>query len=486
MRYFLLPLITCLSLMISPVFAQGADNASQNLSVSEQKIETLIDTLENEADRKDFIDNLKTLIEAQDEEEQNTISAPSITETLGIEQQTQSVIKGYSAFLASHNLNTSTVGKTGLTVAAFLALFILGFITKKITMTLLQKLLGIKQKYRLTHSRFAVYVRAIRYSAYLILTLLCFTTIGLIWNVTDFGFLQSDTVTSLVGNIVNVLTIVLITAFLWEGVNGTIEYTFRKSGTRDSGRVKTLLPIMRNVLFMLFMALFGLMMLSELGINIMPLLAGAGIFGVAIGFGAQKMVKDFLTGFTIILEDLMQVGDVVTLAGRTGWVEKITIRKAQLRALDGTVYTVPFSEVEIIENQTKDFSYYLMDVGIAYRENPDDVITYLKEIDEEMRSDEDFERHILESIEILGVDHFADSAVIIKARIKTRPLKQWEVGREFNRRMKHKFDEKNVEMPFPHQTIYFGEDKDGKAPPAPIKIEGKELTNDSSEEKDAA
>ena len=241
--------------------------------------------------------------------------------------------------------------------------------------------------------------------------------------------------------------------------------------------MQTLLPIVRNVLFFVFSILFTLVLLSELGVDIMPLLAGAGVVGIAVGFGAQTMVKDFLTGFIIIMEDLIQVGDVATLGDKTGIIEKITIRKVQMRDLDGTVYTVPFSEISVVSNLTKEYSYYLMDIGIAYREDPDEVIGYLREIDEEMREDENFKDLILEELHILGVDQFGDSAIIIKARIKTLPIKQWDVGREFNRRMKYKFDKHGIEIPFPHQTLYFGEDKKGHAPPAYIKMLDKTAKN---------
>ncbi|HEY3486919.1 MAG TPA: mechanosensitive ion channel domain-containing protein, partial [Gammaproteobacteria bacterium] len=233
-------------------------------------------------------------------------------------------------------------------------------------------------------------------------------------------------------------------------------------------RLRTLLPIARNFLLLILICLFALVILSEVGVDIMPLLAGAGIFGIAIGFGAQTFVKDLLTGFTIIFEDLVQVGDVIRVADRTGLVERITIRKIQLRDLNGIVYTVPFSEINTIENWTKDYSYYVLDIGIAYREDPDKVIACLKEIDESMRADDHYKRLILAPIEILGVDSFAENSIIIKARIKTLPIKQWDVGREFNRRMKRQFDEKGIEMPFPHQVVYFGGDKQGH--PLPLHI----------------
>jgi small conductance mechanosensitive channel len=165
------------------------------------------------------------------------------------------------------------------------------------------------------------------------------------------------------------------------------------------------------------------------------------------------MVKDFLTGFTIVIEDIIRVGDVASVSGCTGVVEKITIRKLQMRDFAGIVYTIPFSQITTIQNLTKDYSYYVMDVGVSYAQNTDEAVAVMKEVDAELRHDPDFSALILEPIEIVGVERFDDSAVIIRARIKTRPIKQWDVGREFNRRMKMAFDKKGIEIPFQQRVI---------------------------------
>ena len=208
--------------------------------------------------------------------------------------------------------------------------------------------------------------------------------------------------------------------------------------------------------------------LSELGLNIGPLLAGAGVIGLAIGFGAQTLVKDIITGLFILVEDHISVGDVVKVGTHAGTVEKLTLRTIQLRDLGGTVHVIPFSAVTTLENMTKGFSRYVFNVGVAYREDTDHVVDVLRELGEELLQDEQFKPFILEPLEILGVDSFGDNAVNIKARITTVPIKQWSVGREFNRRMKIRFDELGIEIPFPHRTIYFGEDLSGNAPPARI------------------
>jgi moderate conductance mechanosensitive channel len=149
-----------------------------------------------------------------------------------------------------------------------------------------------------------------------------------------------------------------------------------------------------------------------------------------------------------------------------GVVEGLTVRSIRLRDIAGSVHTITFGAVTSITNMTKDFSYYVFKIGVAYRENTDEVAALLREIDEELRADPQFGPNIIEPIDILGIDEFADSAVIISARTKTLPSKQWNIGREFNRRLKLKFDERGIEIPFPHRTIYFGEDKSGTGPPA--------------------
>jgi small conductance mechanosensitive channel len=212
--------------------------------------------------------------------------------------------------------------------------------------------------------------------------------------------------------------------------------------------------------------------MSELGVNIGPLLAGAGIIGLAIGFGSQALVRDIITGLFILIEDTISVGEVVTVGAHTGIVEAMSIRVVRLRDLSGAVHTVPWSDVTSVINLTKDFSYYPMEIGVAYREDVDMVIEALKQIGAELQSDPRYSSDMLEPIDVLGVDSFGDNAVVIKARLKTYPLKQWAVGREFNRRMKRRFDELGIEIPFPHRTIYFGEDKQGSAPPARVLVGG--------------
>lgn len=230
-------------------------------------------------------------------------------------------------------------------------------------------------------------------------------------------------------------------------------------------RSDTLKSVSRNILTVTIIAVAVLMVLKVLDIEIGPILAAAGVVGIAVGFGAQQLVKDIINGFFILLDDQIRVGDVVQIADKAGLVENVNLRMITLRDLSGNVHFVRNGEITVVTNMTKEYSRYVFDIGVAYRENVDEVIKVIKQVDEELRNDTNYKYDILEPIEILGLDKFADSAIIIKARTKTKPIRQWAVGREFNRRLKKRFDELNIEIPFPHMTLYMGQDKDGTAAP---------------------
>ena len=222
-------------------------------------------------------------------------------------------------------------------------------------------------------------------------------------------------------------------------------------------RADTLTHVIRDVARIVILVVGGMMVLSEVGVDVKPLLAAAGLGGLAIGFGAQSLVKDVISGFFILLENSLQVGDVVEVAGVSGLVEEVKLRTITLRDLAGNVHVVPNGAIDKVKNMTKLYSYSLFDIGIAYREDVDDVMAVLKGIAAELEDDPAFAVDILEPMEMLGVDQFAESAVIIKCRIKTKPMQQWRVGREMNRRIKKTFDAKGIEIPFPHRTIYWGQ-----------------------------
>jgi small conductance mechanosensitive channel len=247
-----------------------------------------------------------------------------------------------------------------------------------------------------------------------------------------------------------------------------------KSRTQDpeyQKRMETLGSVLRYVFSITIIVVTIMIVLRHIGIEIGPIIAAAGIVGLAVGFGAQHLVQDVISGFFILLEDQIRVGDVVQIADKSGLVEKVNLRMIILRDLAGNVHYVRNGKIDIVTNMTKEYSRYVFDIGVAYREDVDEVIEVIKAVDEELRSDPDFTNDILEPIEILGLDQFADSAIIIKARTKTMPIQQWKVAREFNRRLKKKFDEHGIEIPFPHMTLYMGEDKTGQA--APLRVQAK-------------
>jgi moderate conductance mechanosensitive channel len=237
--------------------------------------------------------------------------------------------------------------------------------------------------------------------------------------------------------------------------------TMREGGDKNrldaDKRVKTLTGLLRTICLTLLWVVAVVMSLDQVGLDITPILASAGIVGLAVGFGAQNLVRDVINGFFMILENQVRVGDVAIVNGTGGLVEAISFRTITLRDQSGTVHIFPNGTVTTLSNMTKDWSAYVMDIGVAYKEDTDHVAAVMKEVSKNLQEDPEIGPNILEPIEILGVDQFGDSAVVIKARLKTFPIKQWMVGREYRRRLKKAFDEKGIEIPFPHRTLYMGE-----------------------------
>ena len=244
-----------------------------------------------------------------------------------------------------------------------------------------------------------------------------------------------------------------------------------KSNEETQKRTDTLNSIFHYTIGIAILILAVVMILSEVGLEIGPILAAAGVMGLAVGFGAQSLVKDIISGFFIFLEDQIRVGDVVQIAGMGGLVEKVNLKMTVLRDLAGNVHYIPNGTIDVVTNMTKGYSRYVFDVGVAYCEDVDKVMEVMKQVDEELRSDPEFKDDILEPLEIFGLDQFAESALIIRARTTTKPIKQWRIGREFNRRLKKKFDELNIEIPFPHRTVYIGQDKQGQSPSLNVSIQ---------------
>lgn len=222
-------------------------------------------------------------------------------------------------------------------------------------------------------------------------------------------------------------------------------------------RIITLMGIVKRLGKLVIWAIFIMVLLRQLGIDIAPILAGAGIVGLAVGFGAQELVRDFISGFFMLMEDQIRRGDYAMINGVDGMVEKIELRTITLRDMTGTVHIIQNGKINSLANMTKEWSAIVLEIGVAYKEDVNKVIKVMKEVGEELVSDSALGDQIIEPVEILGLDKFAESAIIIKARIKTVPLSQWAIGREYRKRLKYAFDENNISIPFPHTTVYWGE-----------------------------
>jgi small conductance mechanosensitive channel len=243
-------------------------------------------------------------------------------------------------------------------------------------------------------------------------------------------------------------------------------YMARRTVPDEVGRVETLARVFRNAAAIVIVILAGTLVLGELGVSIAPILATAGVAGIAIGFGAQSLIKDYFNGFFLLLDDQVRQGDVVQIADRGGLVEEVTLRYVRLRDLEGHVHFVPNGEIKVVTNRTREFATALVEIGVAYREDPDEVLAVMREVLAAMRAAADWRGRIADDLEVLGVDQWADSAVILRARIRVvPPIQQWNVKREYLKRLKKAFDERGIEIPFPHVTVYAGERKDGSAPP---------------------
>ena len=244
---------------------------------------------------------------------------------------------------------------------------------------------------------------------------------------------------------------VLMAVVVWEAANATVENKVasltRAAQLARAARLRTLLPMLRTGLLVTIFIITGLIVLSQIGLNIAPLLAGAGVLGVALGFGSQKLVQDLITGLFLLLENAMQVGDVVVLGGLSGTVEYLSVRTIRLRALDGSVHIIPFSSVTTVTNQTRDFSYALSDLPIGLNEEPDRVADLLRDVAAAMRAETRWGDAITSDLEVLGVYAFNDAHWTMRVRLRTTPSQRWAVGREFNRRVKYCFDENAVQSP---------------------------------------
>jgi len=276
----------------------------------------------------------------------------------------------------------------------------------------------------------------------------------------------------LVSRALGVALIVLLALAVWLALVSWMDYRLNMEFGRTPGaRERTLLALVRNAATIAIVIVATMFALAEVGINIAPLLAGAGVLGLAIGFGAQKMVQDIITGIFIQFDNAINEGEVVTAGGLTGVVEKLTIRSVALRDLQGVYHIIPFSSVDSVSNFMRGFGFHVAEIGIAYREDVEEAKALMHRAFDELREDPEVGPTLLEPLEWHGLTQFGDSAIMLRARIKTTPGSQWAAGRAYNALVKKLFDAHGIEIPFPHLTLYFGEHKDGRAAPAHILLE---------------
>lgn len=278
-----------------------------------------------------------------------------------------------------------------------------------------------------------------------------------------------------VGSLIGAGVILAIGVAIYIGISSWIEYRMNPNfGTVPTARERTLLSLFRNAFTITMVVIVSMLVLSQVGIDIAPLLAGAGVVGLAIGFGAQKFVQDIITGAFIQIQNAMNEGDIVELNGVSGVVEQLTVRSVGLRSVDGTWYLIPFSSVDQVANFSKDFAYYVADIGVAYRENVEDVKQMMHDAFEELKQSS-VGPNLISDLDMWGVQELGDSAVVVRARVMTKPSTQWGVGRAYREIVKRLADERGIEIPFPHMTVWFGEDRGGKAPPVRIAEEDSTL-----------
>jgi small-conductance mechanosensitive channel len=351
----------------------------------------------------------------------------------------------YLSYLLPLNIAKIEYIQEGFLVAAIL---LTAFFTAKLVSSLLGALGGIRENWQ----RFMQPVRT--------LTNVLFALIAIALSLKILNVSLSNEgarLVRIIGIIVGAYVVLRIINLAVIQMERLVEDADPTTMSEAEKRAKTLGKIINSAGYVLVIGVALMMVMSEFGIDIMPIITGAGIAGLAVGFGAQNLVRDIISGFFLILEDQIRVGDVAQINGTGGSVEAIKLRTTVLRDLQGTVHIFPNGEIKQVANMTKQFSYYVIDVGVAYKESVDHVMDTLKSIGADLQQDPQFGPFVLDPLEILGVDDFGDSQVTIKIRIKTKPLKQWMVGRELRRRIKNTFDSRGIEIPFPHVSVYFGE-----------------------------
>jgi len=330
---------------------------------------------------------------------------------------------------------------------------------------------GVASRLPLLESRLNAFVPAILRVVRLLVMLAVVLAVADIWRLANIsGWLGSEGGRRLLGNAASLALVLLLGLGLHVVAASWVEYRLNPNfGTMPTPRERTLMALLRNAFSITLVVVIGMLTLSQIGVNIAPLLAGAGVLGLAIGFGAQKLVQDIITGIFIQLDNAMNEGEVVTVAGISGLVERLTIRSVSLRALDGIVHVIPFSAVDKVANMMRHFSCHLIEIGVSYNENIPEVKAAMQAAFDQLRETE-HGQFILEPMEMYGLAKFGESALVVMARFKTVPGKHWNAGRAYNEIIKRVFDERGITIPFPHMTLYMGQDKQGKLPPLPVQM----------------
>ena len=388
------------------------------------------------------------------------------------------VAVAYLLFLGHHALTTSRSGvpillDTANLAAAFGAtLLIIGLLNRLADQ-------GVRLSERMRRSfptmedrlnAFApAFFRLLRYVVLVLWLVLLFQTLGVIrlgdWFEGRFGV-------DFLGAAASLVLVVLAGFVAWLVLASWVDYRLAPHhGHEPTARQRTLLSLARNAGLIAILILGLTYGLSEIGVSVAPLLASAGVVGLAIGFGSQKLVQDIINGLFIQFENAINVGDVVEVAGRTGSVEKLTIRSVSLRDVQGVFHVIPFSSVNSVSNYMKGFSFHVADVSIAYREDIDAAKAVMLAAYDDLMADITWETKLVGGIEWFGVQELTSSAVILRARLKTRPGEQWAIGRAYTELVKKRLDAAGIEIPFPQQTLWFGTMRDGSAAPMRLALE---------------
>jgi small conductance mechanosensitive channel len=318
------------------------------------------------------------------------------------------------------------------------------------------------RRYPTLEARANRYVPILTTAVIIAIRLFVLVTLFEIWGIRAYGWFNSTLGEQVTGKLFDIGVIVVVAFLVWEAMNAAIDRYLESvgpDGTRiaRSARMRTLLPLLRNAGFFVLLLIAGLLVFSELGINIAPLLAGAGVVGLAVGFGSQALVKDIITGLFMVIENTIAVGDLVDLGGRAGIVEAITIRTIRLRDIEGAVHTIPFSDVSTVKNRSKEFAHHMIALTVARGTDIEKTLGIMQSVGDALKEDATVGPLMLTSIDLWGISAFDSNGITLQGRIKTLPLKNSAVGAEYYRRLDLALTEAGIALPSSQRIISFGE-----------------------------